>query len=1224
MMKCPHCGVRVDPVQGNCPVCRKAFPGMPIDDLAQTLWCPSLAPGQRADQSIRSRPLHQIPPATLHLRMRKVSQTPGRQADSDYELLRVLGQGGMGLVYQARQTAISRSIALKMMRPGSDHQPQQQNLFLAEAMVTGCLDHPNIVPIHDLGQDEQGRLFYAMREVRGHPWSETLHTRSLGDNLDILLRVCDAIAFAHSRGVVHRDLKPQNVMLGEFGEVVVMDWGLAASVQDLSPALRVTEQTAFCGTPAYMAPEMAMGLSDLIGPQSDVYLLGALLFEIIAGKPPHVTDQNDAMDVLTAAALNHLYPTPVRGELYDIALKAMADAPVNRHASVQDFQAAIRAYREHQESERLAASAGERLQEAARSKRYDDYAEAVFGYRQALRIWPENRLAQTGLGQAQIQYATAAMMQNDLDLASSLVEDAPDEETQRLRHLIRSRIHERDRQLARIRFLRRGIAGVSTLLLLLALISTYWINRERIRASRGEAAATQAFNESKRLLSESLEAQAGREIELDHPSEALALLASALRHDPSNRVAAARTIDLLTRKNWVLPVFDIHEPSLSDSDLHPFSPPPPYPSRNLAEEQVDRNTAYLRVMSTDSPPREMGPIIGPFLSPATAPTHGAISADGRFAAYSAGNRLLHVWDRCAQNPAAPPRPLNTYLCTLAFAPHGPMLVTGTRNGRFRFVNFWDHSSLRENFILGQCPSGQFVHNRNYFDLSSRDRQDTRLLDMRPGRPLDLTLNLGHRIHQAQFTPDGQRLVLVTRQGNAWVYCRKTGTVLLGPIDHNGRSVRAFAIAPDGQRCASANVDGEILLWSLEDGAVLARAQRHTGPVNELTFSPDNRRLLTGGEDGFVRLWDAATLAPIGMIPADGPVRSLAFSPHANHVLIGAGDRPCVWDAAHPENPPRFFDSSSWVRAVDIHPNGHLALFANFAYAQLFDLDTGKWLSRVEGHHDSIWQARFNPNGTSFATVSFDGSLRIWDLNGRPLTPFLTIHDGTPGGADTLAFSADGEWVAAGANRGIVRVWDAVKGRELLTPLQVATDRIASIEFSRDKQQLLTASWDGTATILDLVPVKEPIPWLPDLAEAIGGLKRTETGYEIQPWTTRIGLLHALQGASTPSPGEILPLPRAWLQWFLADRGRRPVSPWSNETVPEAVARRLESKSIQDLEAAIDMAPNRARGYVRLAEALCRSEPDRAAYLAATARSLDPAVNLSPELEAWLALAPFNE
>ena len=248
-----------DAPEGLCPAClyQQAMETLPDKTL--------LLSKEMATQTIRSQELPPGAPGKPPVKLRRVGAAGSPDAECDFQLLSMLGQGGMGLVYQARQTSISRSIALKMMRSAKPDDQDRQALFLAEALVTGQLDHPNIVPIYDLGMDEAGHLFYSMKELKGRPWSDSIGHQTLQENLDVLLRVGDAVAFAHSRGVIHRDLKPQNVMLGEYGEVVLMDWGLAAAITTGSPALRVSKSTAVCGTPAYRAPERANGLCNRIG-----------------------------------------------------------------------------------------------------------------------------------------------------------------------------------------------------------------------------------------------------------------------------------------------------------------------------------------------------------------------------------------------------------------------------------------------------------------------------------------------------------------------------------------------------------------------------------------------------------------------------------------------------------------------------------------------------------------------------------------------------------------------------------------------------------------------------------------------------------------------------------------------------------------------------------------------------------------------------------------------
>ena len=291
------------------------------------------------------------------------TDTPG-VSSLDYLTLDKLGEGGMGTVHLAQQVALGREVALKQIHRQSSQEPSVREEFLTEAVLTGKLEHPNIVPIYEVGESAGGELFYAMKNVKGRAWDETIDTLTLDQNLEILIDVCDAIAFAHAEGVIHRDLKPQNIMTGGFGEVLVLDWGLAVLTE---PGEDVTASAG--GTPSYMAPEMITP-PYLLGPRSDVYLLGAILFRFLTGQVPHAGESaRSSLKAVSRTELitpdaerpHKLAPT---GELLSVAMTAMATDPADRFQTVGEFQQAVREFEAHQESLKLAARADAALQAA--------------------------------------------------------------------------------------------------------------------------------------------------------------------------------------------------------------------------------------------------------------------------------------------------------------------------------------------------------------------------------------------------------------------------------------------------------------------------------------------------------------------------------------------------------------------------------------------------------------------------------------------------------------------------------------------------------------------------------------------------------------------------------------------------------------------------------------------------------------------------------------------
>jgi hypothetical protein len=367
--------------------------------------------------------------------------------DVEYRLVGTLGSGGTGIVYQAHQRAIDREVAIKVLRRELTADASSRGRFLAEARVIGALDHPNVIALHDLCIDDEGQLFYSMKRVDGASWDQQIDSLSLEKNLNILLRVADAIRYAHSRGLVHRDLKPENVMLGRFGEVLVADWGLALSKSSLTPtaaASTTDSYHAIGGTPAYMAPELAAG--DLFGITyaTDIYLLGAILFRVVAGFPPH--HGKSLLACIRAAANNQIEPVPehlgdTELELIQIALKAMATDPLDRFNSVEELIEAIEGHRSHEASDRLVRRAKRRLSEIAelgtaeeasenstpsglRADRYERFAAVDALLREAIEIWPDNRRAIDTLRSTQLEFARTATAQGDLDLALVLYESA--------------------------------------------------------------------------------------------------------------------------------------------------------------------------------------------------------------------------------------------------------------------------------------------------------------------------------------------------------------------------------------------------------------------------------------------------------------------------------------------------------------------------------------------------------------------------------------------------------------------------------------------------------------------------------------------------------------------------------------------------------------------------------------------------------------------------------
>jgi serine/threonine protein kinase len=245
-----------------------------------------------------------------------------------YEIVRRIGEGGMGVVYLARDRELAREVALKVVRV-PEPSPDERTRLLREARILASLEHPGIVPVHDAGELPDGRVFYVMKHVRGERLDAHARTTPLPELLRAFRQVCEAVAFAHGRGVLHRDLKPQNVMLGAFGEVLVLDWGVAKVRGEAAPASSGNHAAAeiaasdtatgtVAGTPGYMAPEQLAGAAT--DDRTDVYGLGGILHFLLLGEHPSTTVAPERWAEV---------PAPLRA----ICARARAADPAQRYAS---------------------------------------------------------------------------------------------------------------------------------------------------------------------------------------------------------------------------------------------------------------------------------------------------------------------------------------------------------------------------------------------------------------------------------------------------------------------------------------------------------------------------------------------------------------------------------------------------------------------------------------------------------------------------------------------------------------------------------------------------------------------------------------------------------------------------------------------------------------------------------------------------------------------------
>jgi WD40 repeat protein len=979
----------------------------------------------------------------------------------DYELLDIIGEGGMGVVYAAHQSSIARTVAVKMLKPSTKLREDQRDKFISEAVVTGELDHPNIVPIYDLGANDEGALFYSMKRVRGTPWDKVLHKKSLDENLSILMRVADAVAFAHAGGVIHRDLKPENVMLGDYGEVLVMDWGLARITSEFAHVDTVYQADSLGGTPAYMAPEMARGPVENINKTSDIYLLGAILYEIIGGQPPH--SGRDVMQCLMAASQNRIDPIRYDGELKIIALKAMATRQEDRYQSVKEFQEAIGTYLSHSESLVLTAHAHQNLEKARASGDYQLYARALYGFQESLTLWDENHRARALLAETQRDYAQAALANGDLDLAASLL-DQQNADHQALMTRIESARKERDARQRRLRMAKLAVAALLVGIVATITVSYFQVSKARDVAVKQRNIAIVARQEEEKQ----------KKLALDAKEEALAAKAEEERQKKA-AITAQEQEKLQRQKAEEQEQLAIQAKQREEYESY-------VAQIGLAAAKINDNAFNYALELLEQTNPEMR--------------------------NWEWGRLLHL----AQLATAV-HPTEGPVQSIAYSPDGESFVTGDRSGK---ITVRDARTGEKRF---EVPHGQYVMSVAYSPdgtrIASGSSDNTiKILNATNGEVLHTLARHKDGVLSVRFSPDGSQLLSGSYDDTAKLWDIASETVLQ---DFRGHSwwVWAAEFSLDTMQIVTAGQDGKAIVWlhrsqwTDELRTQLGRDQAfddpnavylqlteftgHNGAVYSARFAPNGKLIATGGYDGYVMVWN-----PMEVRPADiearlagqpepepnylrlaghaNPVRSVSFSPNGQLVLSGSDDNSVhVWNAENGKLLKALRGHSQTVRTCDFSPDGvHVLSAGDDSTVRLWNLQ-GYEEARIlhatvfRGHEDAVLAARFSRDGGQIVTASRDRTASLWDAqNGQPLRRFDEGHEYLVSGA---AFYPDGRFLATGAGDNTVRVWDYAAGTQ--THLLNDTGMVGAVAVSSDGKWIATGSrgsevklWDaGTGALL---------------------------------------------------------------------------------------------------------------------------------------------------------------
>jgi len=470
-----------------------------------------------------SSPHEDSDPRAVGYGARKTSGDDSGESMPDYILHQSIGKGGHGEVWSALQSSLDREVAVKIIRQGRSE--SALGSFLQEAYTTAELDHPNIVPVYDLSQARIGERdchLLAMKLIHGTSWHDLISQDRakedfnwdafLSRHLAILIAVCNAVAYAHAKDILHLDLKPSQVIVGEFGEVYLMDWGLSMNLgrTRVSP-VSSPEVAKFktpdsvstpSGTPAYMAPEQTYPHAAVLGPHTDIYLLGGTLFEVLSGKAPHVAAS--ASIAFQRAHRNDIEPLPAGApeELLTTVRRALATQPTNRFPSVNAFREEIERYLSgsgrQSESRRIVEEVRARL--SAHDPSYEQFISMDQALVRALSLWRGNPDALPLREEVLSRHAERSLQLGDLQLTRSIAMHLRNED--RRRDLL-NHVDEAENRIRGVAAQNQQFKVLAASFLLLALIAVAAFSEFRRRASERSAAlerASQRVHEQKRLV----------------------------------------------------------------------------------------------------------------------------------------------------------------------------------------------------------------------------------------------------------------------------------------------------------------------------------------------------------------------------------------------------------------------------------------------------------------------------------------------------------------------------------------------------------------------------------------------------------------------------------------------------------------------------------------------------------------------------------------------------